>query len=105
MQKSSTQEKLEALYGLLGEAQIEQLQKEIHDNPGFLHYAPSRQWSRINQLLSADDYKQKTPTYDMDDLLEYEKRFTSGDIFIEDVSEVDMNSLMDLYEKDGEHGF
>ena len=103
--KTETQMELEKLYGVFGEAQAEELRSELTTNAAFASMSPARQWKRINDNLARLDYPQKTKEYQMDELLEYEQRFTTGNIYEGKLPDVDMNSLIDLYEEEGDHGF
>lgn len=104
----SVQQALSEAYGQLGEAQQEQLAKLLETVPGFKDLPLKKIWRRVNEALADENYPQKNNmNVDMNELLDYGSRYAtgSGSIYDGPVEDVDMNSLMDLYEEDGEKNF
>lgn len=102
----SVKQALIEAYGQLGEAQLEVLEKMLEEVPGFKDLPLKKQWRRVNEVLADENYAQKSNMkVDMHDLLDYDNRYASGTIYDGPVDSVDMESLMDLYEEDGEKNF
>ena len=87
---------VEAVYGRLGDAQIEMLQKLIAEKPSLKEYSEMEIWQAVNRKLAANDYRPAKTTEENEHIMD--KLFKSGenypDIFSTNPEDVDMNDFM-----------
>ena len=49
-------DEVEAVYGRLGEAQLQEMNRLLEENSGFRHLKAEEKWRRVNSLLASEEW-------------------------------------------------
>ena len=83
---------IEASYGKLGEAQVQEFSRLLEEDSGFRHRDTGEQWRFLNLNLAEPDYEPPTRDEVMHTLFKSGEEYP--DIFNGNLENVDMNDLL-----------